>query len=364
MATPLVAIVGDANKAGQPELAKKSAADLGHELAKRGSRILVFSSDSNMIEYEVVRGYRESKAKKQKAAIEVRYSPDLEGRFPGETPGDPLFYRKPLGDEWEASFFPSLAEVDGLILVGGGYTTKVSGLIAIGARTPLLCLAGLGGAAKQVFDHLRTDSHRLATDDDLNVMAQLTWTPESASRCVDILFDQAKRRIELENNLEYLTAQRKRESALTMLALAGLVLFLLVLASIAEAWHSDQLSRSIVLLLFGTPALAGASGAVVRVVYDHWRLRQDAPPLVLKPAFMTAVLGFWASGVAGALFLLPQLLTLSTLHANEAARLLPFAAIVGLLAGLTLDKVFPKLTSIEIPLDEHKALSVNRSGKP
>jgi hypothetical protein len=359
MATPLVAIVGDANKAAQPEVAKKAAADLGNELAKRGSRILVFSSDPNMIEYEIVKGFRESKSKKEKGAIEVRYPPNLEGRFPGETPGDPLFHRKPLGDEWEASFFPSLAEVDGLILVGGGYTTKVSGLIAIGARTPLLCLAGFGGAAKQVLDHLRSDSHRLATDDELNVMAQLAWTPASARSCVDALFNQAERQIEAENNSTFIVNQRKHTHALSVLALTGLVLFLLVLCSIAEAWHSDQISRSLVLLLFGTPAVAGASGAVVRVVWDYWR--QETAPSVLKPAFMTAVLGFWASGVAGSLFLLPQLLTLTSLQATQAARLLPFAALIGLLAGLTLDKVFPKLTRMDVPLDEQRALSLVRT---
>jgi hypothetical protein len=136
MATPQIAIVGDANKANSPQLAKKAAEDLGAELAKRGCRILVFSSDPAFVEYNVVQGYLGSKSRKEAGAIEVRYPPDLEGLFPGEKLGDPLFDRKLLGQEWEASFYPSLAHVDGLILIGGGYTTKVTGLIAIGARTP------------------------------------------------------------------------------------------------------------------------------------------------------------------------------------------------------------------------------------
>jgi hypothetical protein len=104
MPTPLVAIVGDANKAAQPEMAKKAAADLGYELAKRGDRILVFSSDPDMIEYEAVKGYRENKFKKENGAIEVRYPPDLEGPFPGERPGDPLFIVNRLGRNGERHF--------------------------------------------------------------------------------------------------------------------------------------------------------------------------------------------------------------------------------------------------------------------
>jgi hypothetical protein len=66
---------------------------------------------------------------------------------------------------------------------------------------------------------------------------------------------------------------------------------------------------------------------------------------------MTIALGFWASGVAGALFVLPQILSLGTLQTNQALRLLPFATLIGLLAGLTLEKVFPKLIKVEVPMD-------------
>jgi hypothetical protein len=66
---------------------------------------------------------------------------------------------------------------------------------------------------------------------------------------------------------------------------------------------------------------------------------------------MAVALGFWASGVAGALFVLPQILSLGTLQITQASRLLPFAALIGLLAGLTLEKVFPKLIKVEVPVD-------------
>ncbi len=349
MASPRIAIVGDANKSRSPELAKKAAEALGTELARRGCRILVFSSDPSFVEYDVVRGYLASKTKKEPGAIEVRYPPNLGELFPGEKPGDELFDRKPLGREWEVSFYPSLADVDGLLLIGGGYTTKIAGLIAIGARTPLLPLAGFGGAAEDILESLRSDRHSIATEKELNLMAQQTWTDSSAARCLDALLIQANRRLALEKQAELLESERKRTQTLTTLAATGSVLFVAVLLAIAEAWHSDQLPRSFLLMLFGAPAVAGASGAAIRVVWDHWR--QDAIPLALRPVGMTVALGFWASGIAGALFVLPQILSLGTLQITQASRLLPFAALIGLLAGLTLEKVFPKLIKVEVPVD-------------
>ena len=349
MADPRIAIVGDAHKARLPDKAKDAAEKLGAELARRGCGILVFSSDPAFVECDLVRGYLASKSKKQPGSIEVRYPPDLDGLFEGEKPGDPVFNRRPLGREWEASFYPSLADVDGLILIGGGYTTKVTGLIAMGARTPLLPLAGFGGAAQNVLESLRTDRHSIATESELDLMAQTSWTENSAARCIDALLEQAKRRSALEEKAEVLDSERKRTRVLELLALVGSALFVVVLVAIAEAWHRADLSRSFLMMLFGAPAVAGASGAAIRVVWDNWR--SDSVPLVLRPTGLTIALGFWASGVAGALFVLPQIVAIGGLGFEQASRLLPFAALIGLLAGLTLDKIFPKLIKVEVPLN-------------
>jgi hypothetical protein len=363
MPNPLVAIVGDANKSRDPALAKKAAEDLGAELAQRGCRILVFSSEPNMIEYEIVHGYLGVRGRRPPKSIQVRYPPQLHRLFPGEKPDDDRFDRQPQGAEWEVSFYTRLAAADGIIVIGGGYTTKVAGLIAIGSKTPIIALAGFGGAAENVLEYLRQERHSIAAEADLNVMAQQTWGTKSAEHCIDALLEQIERRRALDQQTEILKSERKRVWGLTMLAAIGSVLFALVLLALAEALHSDQTPRWISWILFGAPAAAGASGAAIRVLWDHYSRDQvTGPPLKLRPVGMTISLGFWASGVTGALFLMPQIASLGQLQATQAFRLLPFSSMVGLLTGLTLDRVFPRLLKIEIPV-QATSLQVSEATK-
>ena len=92
--------------------------------------------------------YLSSEPKVTERSIEVRYPPELHGRFPGEQDGDKRFVRSQQGGDWEASIYPSFAQIDGIVPIGGGYT--ISGLLAIGSQTPLVALGGMGGQAHQV----------------------------------------------------------------------------------------------------------------------------------------------------------------------------------------------------------------------
>jgi hypothetical protein len=346
MERPLIAVVGDAKKAKNPEIARRAAEDLGAELAKRGCRILVYSSSPQFVEWELVSGFLRAKVKKEPRSIEVRYPPDLDGRFPGEKPDDPLFVRSQQGGDWEASIYPSFASLDGLVLIGGGYTTKIAGLLALGSKTPLLTLGGMGGAAHGIWLQLRGDRNSIASDDDLNLMASQTWTEGSAERFVASLLEQRRRKLKLAREAAMSESERHRRLLLTILALLGCGLFGIVLFGLVESLAS-HVSRGYLWILFGTPAVAGASGAAVRVVWDNWQ--QRTVPLELRPITMTIVLGFWASGVAGALFVLPQIWALKAFDSDQAAKLCGFAVPIGLLAGLTLDRVFPKLIKYELP---------------
>ena len=130
MERPLVAVIGNASKTTNPELATRAGRELGAELAKRNCRILVFSSNQEFIEWEAVQGYMGS-AKKVAGSVEVRYPPNLHSLFPDEKPGDSFFVHRQQSGDWEASIYPSFAEIDGLVLIGGAYTTKIAGLLAM-----------------------------------------------------------------------------------------------------------------------------------------------------------------------------------------------------------------------------------------
>jgi hypothetical protein len=348
MERPLIAVVGDAKKTTNPDIARKAAVEIGSELAKRACRVLVYSTSSEYVEWEVVQGFLRTKVKKEPRSIEVRYPPELDGRFPGEKLDDPLFVRIQQGGDWEASIYPSFANLDGLVLIGGGYTTKIAGLLALGSKTPLITLGGMGGAAQKIWLQLKGDRNNTATDDDLNLMASQIWTENSAERFVAALLEQRRRKLEVERRNAVSESERHRKRVLTILGLIGCALLGIVLFALVESLQS-QVPRWHLWILFGTPAIAGASGATIRVLWDNWQ--QGTVPLELRPVAMTIALGFWASGVAGVLFVLPQIWALGALNPAQATKLSGFAVPIGLIAGLTLDKVFPKLIKYQVPLE-------------
>jgi hypothetical protein len=106
MRVPLIAIVGDANKTKNPSLARQAAEEIGGELAQRGCRILVYSSSPDFIEMGGS-GLPEIKGPAELRSVEVRYPPELDGRFPGEEPNDIRFVRTQQTGDWEASVYPS-----------------------------------------------------------------------------------------------------------------------------------------------------------------------------------------------------------------------------------------------------------------
>lgn len=343
MPDPLIAIVGSVDPNRQQELhlndpdrARQAAEELGAELAKRGCRIQVYSSTPTFLEAHVVRGYVASKAAKPESIlvchpINTRLAP-----FPEETQQPELFTHQPAGrKEWEIAFYLSLFEADGMVLMGGGHSSFVAGIVAVGSRTALLPLAAFGGAAYEIYELLQT-RQSCATPQELGLMAQ-QGGPQWAEKCVAALLNQLQRRAEGEQD-RLAVAYRK---TLTRYAVAASLLFLVSLATIPLTWASGGLGKAFYYLLFIAPAVAGASGAIVRVLFDFWR--RAATSYAPQLAGITAALGLVAGGVAGALFIAAELVSFGAMEAQQASRLLLFAVPVGFIAGSTLDKVFPKL---------------------
>ena len=338
---PIIAIVGNVSTHANTEAA---AVDLGRELAKAGFRILVYSSEPIFLEAPVVRGYVSSQSARPKS-IQVRYP--LRGdkpAFPEQLTHAQLFdFRPDHGPDWEVSFYRSLNEVDGFLMVGGGYSTMIAGLVALGHRTAMVALASFDGEASKIWGTL-TPGRDLPTADEISLMARPDWSVELAADYVKALRDQLTRqRDELRHRA---TEELRAETSITRHAAWALVLFLLAVLCVPLAWGQELSLNIAIWLLFLSPLLAGVAGSTIRLVFD---LRQGVVPLSRQSALTTAALGLVAGGVAGLLFITAQITTVGeAVSSRQASRLVPFGVIVGFIAGLTLDAVFRKLIATDV----------------
>ena len=341
MPDPLIAIIGSAKT---PEAAT-AAEDLGRELAKAGFRILVYASGADYLETPVVRGYVASEAARNRG-IEVRYP--LRGQkpaFPEQTTHANLFdFRPDHSADWEISFYRSLNDVDGALLLGGGSSTLVAGLVAMGNHVPIVAIASFDGSAGKVWQALQP-GRDLPTGDEISLMARPAWSAQLAAECVDALRNQLARRTEEARQRRL--AQLRSETLVTWHAVFALVLFVLSVLCVPFALVADIAKGTVVSLLFIAPLLAGVAGSTIRLVFD---LRQGNLPLNRQSAITTAALGLIAGGAAGLLFVTTQMATLppDTTSGPMLSKLVPFGVIIGFIGGLTLDAVFRKMIAADV----------------
>ena len=284
-------------------------------------------------------------------SIQVRYP--LHGEKPTfleqQTHAEVFDWRPEHGQDYKMSFYQSLIDVDGILLMGGGDSTMIAGLVAMGHGIAMLPLAGFGGKATAVWESLRP-GRDLPTADEISLMARPSWSEDDAADYAKALKDQIARKAERlrAERLE----QLRQETSVALHAVFALVLFLLAMGSVGLAW-SNTLSAGIAMaLLFVSPLLAGVSGSTVRLIFD---LRQGAALLTRQSTITTAALGLIAGGVAGLLFVTAQVTTAAApsepgqiVSTEQARRLVPFTVLIGFVAGLTLDAVFRKLIATDI----------------
>jgi hypothetical protein len=318
--------------------------ELGRELAKAGFRILVYFSAPTMLEAPVVKGYVASENARP-GSIQVRYP--LHGQkpaFPEQLTHGQLFdWRPDSGPDWEMSFYQSLKEVDGILLVGGAQSTLIGGLVAMGHRTAVVALASFGGSAAKIWESLRP-GRDLPTADEISLMARPQWSSERAADCAKAFQEQlARRAAEVRQRL---LDELRREASIRRHAAWALALFVAAVVCVPVAWGQQLSLTAAIWLLFVSPLLAGVAGSTIRLVFD---LRQGSVPLSRESALTTAALGVVAGGVAGLLFITAQVTTVGTsVTSEQASRLVPFGVVIGFIAGLTLDAVFRKLIASDV----------------
>jgi hypothetical protein len=339
--TPVIAIVGNAKTSDR---ASDAAEVLGRELAKAGCRILVYSSDPDFLECHVVRGYVASRSA-VRCSIQVRYPlHSVKPAFAEQSTNSELFdWRPDHSPDWQMSFYQSISEVQGVILMGGGPSTLIAGAVARGHHLAIVALPGFGGMSEQVWQNLRPGQD-LANGDEISLMARPDWSDEMGAECIQAITNQLARKAELARQ-KRLEEVRKEISILRHAVIAA-VLFVLAFTMVSISFLNNPAQWVVMAALFVCPALAGVSGATIRLVFD---LRQGSVPLSPQSAITTGALGLIAGGVAGLLFITAQIATTEPgTFPRQAARLVPFCFLIGFTAGMTLDAVFRKLIATDV----------------
>lgn len=381
MAGPLIAVVGSFDPARATELGlknvdigKQAGEELGRELARQGFRIVVFSSGIHTLEIDVVRGYV-SHPDIEPESIQVRYSQQYSQPSFAQQQGneDKFDFQSDFNPDWEFSFYQSLAQVDGMVLLGGGSWALIAGVVAMSYRKPILACAAFGGTGEKMWRALRVQDYPL-TNAEFALMARPNWSPDLAARLVGLLLKQRdefarRERERIENEEKRLEARRLQElqenSRINWHAAVSAFLFALALSTWPLTAYIPRLAgadwRLALCVVLSTSVLAGAAGATVRVVLDWASGVTQTFALSTYNQYILlryAALGVVAGGLAGVSFVLAQIfstqITLQEMY-DALTRLVPFLIIIGFAAGLTAEVVLSNVRksqtpTVEIPL--------------
>lgn len=354
MDSRIVAIIGSADEhrtydpeLRDPEGARKAAEQLGQELAEEGCKIIVYSCDSKYIEGDFVRGYVKSGKAIEKGIIVYYPSGSGADGFPERSNYGNLFdYRADTSDDWEVAFYYSLREAHAFIVLGGGRSTFIAGLLAITNRTPMLAIPQFGGNARKVWQSL-TPERDLPTQEEISLMGQDTWNEEEemAQKCVKALMSQIERK---QKELE--SSRKSKESRfLVGCSIISAMLFIMTIGVLSFGIiFGNKGDRSLIPLLLLLGALAGSSGSATDYLWK-WR------DMDLGNAIRRMALGFLAGGVSAILFIIAQITTNPDLlgladngkFQGNLQGLFGFAMLIGFVAGFTYDRVFGKLSKMD-----------------
>jgi hypothetical protein len=378
MADPLIAVIGSVQPARAAEIKLRNAADgeraaenIGRALARQRCRIVAYSDAEQSVEHLVVRGYvdecRSNSEIKAFAGtperIEVPYSAnDGVPQFPEQKDVPELFFKfsPDRNPSWASSFYRSLSQVDGVILMGGSHSTYIAGTVAISHRKPVAPIFTFGGAAEELWKELSPESG-LLEQREIDLMTSHSWERQNSDTLVENLLKQRKRIADRRQEAEI----ANQRTAATRHVYISVPLLMAALSAIPFTWDNSELQRTnLLIILLLSPLLAGISGAAARTAFE-------SVGGAVSPGWpnvgRTCGLGAIAGVIAGALFIVAQLVAMSPeisqpIWSKQAGRLVPFAVLIGFIAGLTLDAVFRKLVGFNVVTDEVLKILGERGG--
>jgi len=310
---------------------------LGGELAKAGFGLVVYFSNEESLEPHVVSGYVAA-LPPGSGAIRIRYSAAQRGqvKFAEEATSPEIFeYHQFPGPDWEAPFYHSLTEEDGVdavLLVGGATSALIAGQIAVARGLPLLAVDEFGGSATKIWHQIALASPQKKQD---------SWGRRPAAAFV----------VQLKEECAAAIAQRKerrrREQILANLeaqnfkALYAGGAFILMLVALFFGMVYVPVLSAYPLILFGGLIASGATGALVRAV-----LSASAETDPRTSSLLGGVAGF----IVGLAYIIPQWVGAPGVLEPKASIVtsidkIQFASaiLVAMSAGAGFDTVFSRL---------------------
>ncbi|MFL6208025.1 MAG: hypothetical protein ACJ74W_04205 [Pyrinomonadaceae bacterium] len=336
---PFVAIIGGiwALDAAVVDDAKQTAQDIGAALASAGMGLVVYFSNVESLEPHVVSGYVKALPQGVGAgSIRVRFAESQKNqvKFAEQATRDDLFERALFpGNDWEAPFYRSLVDADGVdavLLMAGARSTLIAGQIAVARPLPVLAIDKFDGSAGVIRTELATKEKGYPSSTTHTITQSVAWLK---NQCVARAKQQAEAR---QRETKYLKATSQREKTFW----AGCAFVALLLAIFFGVARVPTPNLYPFLMFIGLVA-AGATGALSRSVI--WG-GEETPPIT------SLLLGSVAGFVVGMAYLVPQfvgapkVLEPST-TVVEAANKIQFmsAVLVAISAGIGFDTVFTRL---------------------
>lgn len=337
---PFVAIVGGFYHMQDPVViaeAQATARELGVALAEAGMGLVVYFSDQNSLEPHVVSGFVQATPLGTGAgSIRVRFAESQKHlvKFSEQATRGELFERSLFpGQDWEAPFYRSLVEaegVDAVLLMAGGRSTLIAGQIAVARPLPVLAVDKFVGTAANLRTELATGTAGYPSATTHTIPAMVEWLKK---KCEVRAEQQARAR---KNEINYLRIVSQKAKTIWT-GLSFLALLLVIFIGVGQAPHPGMYP----FLTFTGLVVAGATGALIRSV--RWGAEETAPSTSL-------LLGGVAGFVVGLAYLIPQWIGAPGVLDSSATQVLATdkiqfisAVLVSISAGVGFDTVFTRL---------------------
>jgi hypothetical protein len=317
--------------------AKKEATRIGEALAKADLGLVVYFSNEESLEPHVVNGYVKAlPSGTAHKSIRVRFAESQKNvvRFAEQATHPDLFDRNIFpGNDWEAPFYRSLVDADGVdavLLMAGARSTLIAGQIAVARPMPVLAVVACGGSAAINSTELATTRRDYPSSATHSIEDMVAWLKnECATRK-----QQIEKVVRAEKHYSELTSQQRK-----IVWAVGVVLAFI--AAIGVGITGSTSPKWYPLVMLAGLVAAGATGAIVRSVF--WGADHGAP-------LTSVVLGIVAGLVVGIAYLVPQWVGAPGVLAPSAASVeatdkIQFvsAVLVSVTAGIGFDTVFTRM---------------------